>query len=126
MSGTAVITSREMDTIVGRIMIARMTPAANSPTPKGGPMKDGDPAQQRYEPGLQGVTEEGAQDEDAPQTDDDARDGGQQLDQEGQRDGDPARRQFCQEDRREQADRGRDEQRQGREASVPTTYGNAP
>ena len=37
--GTATITSREIDTIVGRIMIARITPALNSPIPKAGPEK---------------------------------------------------------------------------------------
>ena len=40
-SGTAVMTSREMATTVGRIMSVRITPAANSPTPNGGPAKIG-------------------------------------------------------------------------------------
>ena len=35
--GTEVMTSRETLTIVGRIMIARITPAANRPMPSGGP-----------------------------------------------------------------------------------------
>ena len=35
------MTSREIETIVGRIMIARITPAANSPTPKVGPARNG-------------------------------------------------------------------------------------
>ena len=41
VAGTDVITSRETATIVGRIMIARMTPAANSPIPSGGPSNRG-------------------------------------------------------------------------------------
>jgi hypothetical protein len=39
--GTAVRTSREIVTIVGRIMIARITPAAKSPIPNAGPAKIG-------------------------------------------------------------------------------------
>ena len=40
-SGRRVITSREIATIVGRIMSVRITPAVNSPTPYGGPAKIG-------------------------------------------------------------------------------------
>ena len=39
--GTATRISREIVTIVGRIMIARMTPAAKSPIPNAGPLKIG-------------------------------------------------------------------------------------
>jgi hypothetical protein len=39
--GTELSTSREIETIVGRIMIARITPAAPRPTPKLGPWKKG-------------------------------------------------------------------------------------
>ncbi len=37
--GTAVITSRVSDEMIGRIMIARITPAASMPMPKLGPEK---------------------------------------------------------------------------------------
>ena len=40
-SGTAVMTSREIATMVGRIIRVRITPAVNRPTPNGGPAKIG-------------------------------------------------------------------------------------
>ena len=51
-SGTAVMTSREIVTIVGRIMIVRMTPALNRPMPYGGPAKTGSSRADRHDPWL--------------------------------------------------------------------------
>ena len=89
LSGTAVMTSREIATIVGRIMIVRMTPALNSPIPNDGPAKNGIQPSHRMIHASTVEPQERAEDEDAPQPDDDAGDGGEQLDQEGQRDRQP-------------------------------------
>ena len=56
--GTERSTSREIETIVGRIMIARITPAVLMPNPKLGPREERQPAERRDQPGVDRVAEE--------------------------------------------------------------------
>ena len=126
-SGTAAITSREIATIVGRIMIARITPAENSPMPTVGPAKNGIQPSVPDDPDSTVSRQERREDEHPPQAVDDARDRGEQLDHEGQRHRDRAGRELGQEDRREQCrsvPRGR--ARCSDDSSVPTMNGSAP
>ena len=126
-SGTAPMTSREIVTIVGRIMIVEDHPGAEQADAVGRAAEERDPAEDRHDPGLDRSAQERRQDEDAPQADDDARDRGQQLDHERQRGGQATGRQLREVDRGEDADRGgqRCAIASGREI-VPTMNGSAP
>src|SRR5580698_937531 len=84
--GTAFITSRVSDEMMGRIMIARMTPAATNPRPVGFVViEESRPAEGLDEQRVHMFAQNRHQDEDRPKAVDDAWNGSQQLCEEGQR-----------------------------------------
>ncbi len=88
MCGTAVITSLVSDDTIGRIMIARMTPAAKRPMPKSG-LKRTRPAQRLDQCRIHVPTQQRYQDKNPPQSVHDTGNRGQQLSQKRQ---DPTQR----------------------------------
>ncbi len=81
--GTAVMMSRVSDEMMGRIMIARIMLAVSRPTPKLVPPKR--PVQPRvfHQEWADEVAHERDENEDSPETIDDAGNGGEQLGEEG-------------------------------------------
>ena len=75
---------------IGTTMIARIRPAMKTPLELGSPQKSGIKPNALVQPGLDVIRRERAEHEDPPETEHDARDGGQHLDERPDHPADPA------------------------------------
>ena len=116
--GTTAITSRLTAVTIGRIMIARITPAVNRSPPWALPRKRA--ADQRHLPERAAGTARprwsniGLSTNKRPQPVDDARDRGEEVDEDGERVGDPPARHLIQQQREADRDRHREDDREPR------------
>ena len=109
-SGTARKTSRAMEVMMGRIIMAMMTAAESMHRPVIGPRKNGRKPKILHQQRIRAVLQPRHQHAHAPKAKDHARNGRQHLDHRDGRLPHPARRQLGQINRRPQAQRQRDEQ----------------